>query len=135
MESINRTLNIKNMKEELIIQFFTLQHQIKVLHWQTKSYARHKAYDDVYSSLGELIDNFVEIYMGKYGRVEFSGGEGSITLKNTDSLQLNNFLKDNIDWLKSLNEKLKSDNDSDLLNLRDEMMGEINKLRYLLTLK
>jgi DNA-binding ferritin-like protein len=123
------------MKEELIIQFFTLQHQIKVLHWQTKSYARHKAYDDVYSSLGELIDNFVEIYMGKYGRVEFSGGEGSITLKNTDSLQLNNFLKDNIDWLKSLNEKLKSDNDSDLLNLRDEMMGEINKLRYLLTLK
>ena len=123
------------MKEELIIQFFTLQHQIKVLHWQTKSYARHKAYDDVYSSLGELIDNFVEIYMGKYGRVEFSGGEGSITLKNTDSLQLNNFLKDNIDWLKSLNEKLKSDNDSDLLNLRDEMMDEINKLRYLLTLK
>jgi DNA-binding ferritin-like protein len=123
------------MKEELIIQFFTLQHQIKVLHWQTKSYARHKAYDDVYSSLGELIDNFVEIYMGKYGRVEFSGGEGSITLKNTDSLQLNNFLKDSIDWLKSLNEKLKSDNDSDLLNLRDEMMGEINKLRYLLTLK
>ena len=123
------------MKEELIIQFFSLQHQIKVLHWQTKSYARHKAYDDVYSSLGELIDNFVEIYMGKYGRVEFSGGEGGITLKNTDSLQLNNFLKDNIDWLKSLNEKLKSDNDSDLLNLRDEMMGEINKLRYLLTLK
>lgn len=123
------------MKEELIIQFFTLQQQFKVLHWQTKSHSRHIAYDQIYSSLGELIDDFVEIYMGKYGRVEFSGGEGSIILKNTDSLQLNNFLKDNIEWLKSLNEKLKSDNDSDLLNLRDEMMGEINKLRYLLTLK
>jgi hypothetical protein len=73
--------------------------------------------------------------MGKYGRVEFSGGEGSITLKNTDTLELNNFLNSNIDWLKSLNEKLKSDKDSDLLNLRDEMMGEINKLKYLLTLK
>ena len=117
------------MKEELIIQFFTLQHQIKVLHWQTKSYARHKAYDDVYSSLGDLIDEFVEVYMGKYGRVEFNGGEGSITLKNTDTLQLNNFLNSNI------SEKLKSDKDSDLLNLRDEMMGEINKLKYLLTLK
>jgi len=123
------------MKEELIIQFFTLQQQFKVLHWQTKSYARHKAYDDIYSNLGELIDDFVEIYMGKYGRVEFSSGEGSITLKNTSTLQLNNFLKENIEWLKSLNSKLKPENDSDLLNLRDEMMGEINKLRYLLTLK
>lgn len=123
------------MKEELIIQFFTLQQQFKVLHWQTKSYARHKAYDDIYSSLGELIDDFVEIYMGKYGRVEFTNGEGTINLKNTNTLQLNDFLKGNIEWLKSLNEKLKYDNDSDLLNLRDEMMAEINKLRYLLTLK
>ena len=73
--------------------------------------------------------------MGKYGRVEFSSGEGTINLKNTNTLQLNDFLKENIEWLKSLNEKLKSDNDSDLLNLRDEMMAEINKLRYLLTLK
>jgi hypothetical protein len=123
------------MKEELIIQFFTLQQQFKILHWQTKSHSRHIAYDQIYSSLGELIDDFVEIYMGKYGRVEFNGGEGTITLKNTDTLQLNDFLNSNIDWLKSLNEKLKSDKDSDLLNLRDEMMGEINKLKYLLTLK
>ena len=123
------------MKEELIIQFFTLQQQFKILHWQTKSHSRHIAYDNIYSSLGELIDDFVEIYMGKYGRVEFSSGEGTINLKNTNTLQLNDFLKENIEWLKSLNEKLKSDNDSDLLNLRDEMMSEINKLRYLLTLK
>ncbi len=123
------------MKEELIIQFFTLQQQFKILHWQTKSHSRHIAYDQIYSELGKLIDDFVEIYMGKYGRVEFSSGEGSITLKNTSTLQLNDFLKENIEWLKSLNGKLKPDNDSDLLNLRDEMMGEINKLRYLLTLK
>ena len=43
--------------------------QIKLLHWQTKSYARHKAYDDIYHSLGDLVDKFVEMYMGKYGRV------------------------------------------------------------------
>jgi hypothetical protein len=123
------------MKEELIIKFMTLQQQFKVLHWQTKSYSRHKAYDEIYSNLGDFIDDFVEIYMGKYGRVEFLSGEGNINLKNTNTLDLNNFLKENIEWLKSLNDKLKSDGDSDLLNLRDEMMGEINKLRYLLTLK
>jgi len=98
-----------------------------------KVYAKYNC--NRFIHLGDLVDNFVEMYMGKYGRVEFSGGEGSITLKNTDTLELNNFLNSNIDWLKSLNEKLKSDKDSDLLNLRDEMMGEINKLKYLLTLK
>ena len=123
------------MKNSFLNKFITLQEQFRILHWQTKSYARHNAFGSIYSDLDGLIDEFMEVYMGKYGRVEFNGGEGSITLKNTDTLQLNNFLNSNIEWLKSLSEKLKSDKDSDLLNLRDEMMGEINKLKYLLTLK
>jgi hypothetical protein len=34
-----------------------------------------------------------------------------------------------------MTEQLDSRYDTDLLNLRDEMLGEINKLKYLLTLK
>ena len=56
-------------------------------------------------------------------------------LKNTDSLDLNSFIKENISWLKGLSGKLNPENDSDLLNIRDEIMGSLNKLRYLLTLK
>ena len=59
----------------------------------------------------------------------------NIILKNTETLDLNSFIKENISWLKSLSEKLNSENDSDLLNIRDEVMGELNKLRYLLSLK
>ena len=73
--------------------------------------------------------------MGKYGRVTFENGEGTITLKNTESLDLNLFIKENISWLKGLTQKLNPENDSDLLNIRDEVMGSLNKLRYLLTLK
>ena len=123
------------MKEQLIINFITLQQQFRILHWQTKSYARHIAYGGIYENLDELIDKFVEIYMGKYGRVEFSSGEGTIVLKNTSTLGLNEFLNQNVDFLMSLTESLNQVKDTDLLNIRDEMTGEINKLKYLLTLK
>jgi hypothetical protein len=76
----------------------------------------------------------MEVYMGKYGRVEFEG-EGTIILKNTKDLELNSFIKENIEFLKSLSDELNPSNDSDLLNVRDEIMGKINKLRYLLSLK
>jgi hypothetical protein len=73
--------------------------------------------------------------MGKYGRVEFTNGEGNITLFNLSNLDLNTFIKDNIKWVKSLGEKLNQTNDTDLLNVKDEIMASLNKLRYLLTLK
>jgi hypothetical protein len=122
------------MKEELVIKFITLQQQFRILHWQTKSHSKHIAYGETYNSLDGFIDEFIEIYMGKYGRVSFNG-DGNIMLKNTDSLDLNSFIKENISWLKSLSGKLNPENDSDLLNIRDEIMGSLNKLRYLLTLK
>ena len=123
------------MKEELVIKFVGMQQQFRVLHWQTNSFAKHNAYGSIYDSLDDLIDGFIETYMGKYGRVSFESGEGNIILKNTETLDLNSFIKENISWLKSLSEKLNSENDSDLLNIRDEVMGELNKLRYLLSLK
>jgi DNA-binding ferritin-like protein len=122
------------MKNTLLIKFISLQEQFRILHWQTKSYARHNAFGGIYSDLDDLIDEFMEVYMGKYGRVEFEG-EGTIILKNTKDLELNSFIKENLEFLKSLNEELNPSNDSDLLNVRDEIMSKINKLRYLLSLK
>ncbi len=43
----------------------TIRNQIKLYHWQTKSFARHKATDDLTAALDLAIDNFVEVYMGK----------------------------------------------------------------------
>ena len=123
------------MKEQLMINFITLQEQFRVLHWQTKSYARHNAYGGIYDALNGLIDGFIEVYMGKYGRVEFASGEGTIVLKNTNDLGLNEFLNQNLEFLMSLSNSLDPQKDTDLLNIRDEIIGLINKTRYLLTLK
>ena len=51
------------------------------------------------------------------------------------SLNLQNFIDGITDFLVSMTEQLDSKYDTDLLNLRDEILLLINKLKYLLTLK
>lgn len=38
-----------------------------ILHLTTKSYAEHKALEDFYTGIGDLVDGFVEAFQGKYG--------------------------------------------------------------------
>lgn len=112
-----------------------IQTQIKILHWQTKGYARHQAFGETYSNLDTLIDDFVEIYMGKYGRFSLSENEKTIKLDNLTELDLTAFLKTVKSELIGMSNDLSKDKDTDLLNLRDEMLGLFNKLSYLLTLE
>jgi hypothetical protein len=122
------------MKEQLMVALMQMQNQFRVLHWQTKKYSRHKAYGKIYDALDDLIDSMIEVYMGKYGRVGFSGDSGSIELKNSSALDLNQFISSSINWLVGLTEQFDATMDTDLLNIRDEMVAEFNKLKYLLTL-
>lgn len=127
-------ININFMKEDIVLMLMQIQTQFKVLHWQTTSYARHNAYGQVYDSLSDSIDEFVEICMGKQGRFELSEG-AKIELFNLKSLEINSFLKTFADFLIGLSKELSPEEDTDLLNIRDEILGDINKLKYLLTLK
>ncbi len=122
------------MKEELTLKLVQIQLQFKFLHWQTYGDAKHKAYGDIYDSLGDHIDLFVEIMMGKMGRVDFEP-EFSIIFQDIKSLSIQNFLDGITEFLVGLSDHLDSRYDTDLLNLRDEILGMINKLKYLLTLK
>jgi hypothetical protein len=122
------------MKEELVLKLVQIQLQFKFLHWQTFGDAKHKAYGKIYDSLGDLIDDFTEIMMGKYGRVEFDP-EFSLMFQDIKSLSVQNFMDGITEFLVGMTDQLDSRYDTDLLNLRDEMLGSINRLKYLLTLK
>jgi hypothetical protein len=122
------------MKEELILKLVQVQVQFKFMHWQTTGDAKHRAYGKAYDKLGGFIDDFVEAMMGKYGRPEFES-EFSIMFQDLSSLSIQNFLDGITDFLVSFTEQLDPKYDTDLLNLRDEMLAAINKLKYLLTLK
>jgi hypothetical protein len=122
------------MKEEIILKLVQIQLQFKFLHWQTFGYAKHKSYGKIYDNLGDLIDSFTESMMGKYGRPEFES-EFSIMFQDIKAMNVQNFLDGITEFLVGMTDQLDSRYDTDLLNLRDEMLTEINKLKYLLTLK
>ena len=122
------------MKEEIILKLVQIQNQFRFMHWQTTGDAKHRAYGDIYDKLGDLMDDFAEAMMGKYGRVDFEP-EFSIMFQDLKSLNLQEFMDGITDFLVSITEMLDPKYDTDLLNLRDEMLASINKLKYLLTLK
>lgn len=122
------------MKEEFIKKLVQVQLQWKFLHWQTFGDAKHRLYGEIYDKLGELIDDFAETMMGKYGRPEFDS-EFALMFQDISSLSIQNFMDGITEFLVSMSDELDSRYDTDLLNLRDEMLGTINKSKYLLTLK
>lgn len=123
------------MKNSEVVKFLLeTQTQFRVLHWQTKSLSRHKAYGKIYGSLDDLIDTFVEVCMGKHGRPSFKGGY-TLAGNDIEELELTDFINSVCEYLVGLSEDYDPKMDSDLLNIRDEMLAEINRLKYLLTLK
>ncbi len=112
--------------------FLGLQVQMKINHWQTKGYARHMAFGGFYGTMDGLIDTFVESAMGKYGRFILNDETKTVQLNNLSDLDMKGLINTVREALVQieLDEK-----DTDLLNIRDEMIGEVNKLSYLLTLE
>lgn len=115
--------------------FFSLRNQIKLYHWQTRAYSRHRATDKVLESLDEHIDQFVEVYMGKYGRAKMTGKTASVHVSNLSEKSIVTFIKKCIQMLLTdVMKGLKEDVDTDLFNIRDEMLADLNQLLYLFTL-
>jgi len=130
----NNTVNIVNVLMNLL-------NNIKMHHWKTTSYSVHKATDELYSKLNDLIDEFVEILLGKKRNINVKRGN----VLDFDVIKLEDYslerFKSHIEEHKKIliqlpsNKLIKADEDTDLLNLKDEMLGLLNKFTYLLTLK
>jgi len=117
------------------IQFlFEIRNQIKLYHWQTYQHARHIATDKYLESLDKHIDYFVEVSMGKYGRPKVTGATATITLKNMTEKTAAIYLNAARTCLQGTFSKTINPKDTDLLNIRDEILGDINQLAYLFTL-
>ena len=112
----------------------TLRDQVKIYHWQTMSFPRHKATDELVGKLDENIDKFTEVYMGKYGRPKFGGRTGMIKIRNFHDKEAPALLKSAIDWLTHKLPKHLKNTDTDLLNIRDEIIADLNQTLYLFTL-
>lgn len=119
------------MEKELLSNVLQIQAQLRVLHWQTESYAEHQAFGMTYDSLDDLFDTLIEAYMGKYGRPKF-GGVKNLAVADYENVKLDAFIDGLIEFFASA---FMADSDSELKNICDNIKDTLDKLKYLLTLK
>jgi hypothetical protein len=131
-----------------ILCFLELLNTIKIYHWSTLSYPTHKATDELHGKLSELVDSFIEIYIGHCARGGRGAGAGAgvpvFKFKSEKDASIEfceckspdafcKVLDDNIVHLEGLTERLNGY--TDLMNIRDEMVGALAQALYLLRLK
>ena len=124
----------QNAQQQIITTFLQMLNTVKLYHWKTTSYAQHKATDELYANLNTNIDTFVEIMLGKTGaRVNLTGQKSIPLLDYTNTGDFTKEINKYKDFL--INIKVSATNNSDLLNVRDEILGNLNQFTYLLTFK
>lgn len=117
-----------NLISKIVEEMLYTSNIIRIYHWQTHSYARHQASGQLYSLLDPLIDKFVEVLQGIYNhRLNFSQ-KTSIELKNISDSNIVKILENFKLWLTKIPLQ-----DTELLNLRDEMKSEVDRTLYLFT--
>jgi DNA-binding ferritin-like protein len=123
----------KTEKSHIVSVFLEMLNMIKLYHWKTHSYAQHKATDELYERLNGHIDKFVEVLLGKdESRVKMI--EKRIDL--IDSSNTSDFksrIYEYREFLTDFNMHFDAKRDTDLLNIRDEILGDINQFLYLMT--
>ena len=123
---------------DCIQQFLAIQQHIRLYHWLTPVYNQHVVSGELYKELDDLFDTFVETYLGKYDKKPFSF-EPITTL--TSSVEKDKLLR----HLKHFKQFLMTDmeiflnadkmTNSDLKNIRDEILGKVNHFLFLLRLQ
>jgi hypothetical protein len=133
IRNMNNLENMENFKNELASFFFTIRNNLYFYHLTTYKYSRHVADSSLVESMDKLIDNFLEVLYGKYQRPDNT--EFTIQVKKMSDAEALFYLDECIKFLTDKLPSLIKPNDSDLLNIRDEMSGLLNRSKYLFMLQ
>jgi len=118
---------------KLVKMFLEMLNTVKLYHWKTRSFSLHKATDELYGKLNEHIDTFVEILLGK-DQSRIHGMDHDVKLFDYNKKQdFQSRILQYRSFLIGLSHHFDSSRDTDLLNVRDEILGDINQFLYLMT--
>lgn len=130
--------SLASFQKEVTVVFLEILLMVKLFHWKTTSYATHKATDDLYTKLNANIDSFIEVLLGKSGsRIDLMSNK-NIRLVDLSSQES---LKKEVEAFKGYlvglndNKAMQTMSNTDLFNIRDTILGDLNQFLYLLTFK
>lgn len=124
-------------QKEITIKFLEMLIMIKLFHWKTFDFSTHKATDELYSNLNGNIDKFIEVLLGKTGlRTDLIKVKNLKMIDLTSNAQLKEKILQFKKYLVDLkdNKFMKTMENTDLYNIRDEILSDLNQFLYLLTL-
>jgi hypothetical protein len=132
------TGNFQSFQREITTKFLEMLLMIKLYHWKTYVYATHKATDKLYDTLNSNMDSFIEVLLGKTGmRTNLMGTKNIRLIDLNSSMELKREIMSFKTYLVSLNEKkfMNIMSNTDLYNIRDSILADLNQFLYLLTFK
>ena len=116
---------------EIVSYFNNAKQQAVVWHHQTTSFSEHKALEEFYSEIGDLLDELSESYAGIYGRLKGYDVEDLMDwggLNNTIE-----YYKSCYQWL--VEERKTAPQDSWIQNQLDEIAQLLGQTLYRLSLR
>jgi DNA-binding ferritin-like protein len=115
---------------EIIAAKLTYFHeQLHLLHWQTTSYAEHKALGKLYEYVQDFKDGVVEKIMGYTGK-----RPGLYKIEPLTNCKPEQCVSDLMSFASDLKMYGEKNSFHDVCNLADALSGEAAKTKYLLTL-
>jgi len=134
----NRTMRagIDNKKKSLIVRtFLEMLNTVKLYHRKTHSFAQHKATDELYERLNGHVDTFIEVLLGKdESRIKMVERRCEL-LDFSEGSDFKERIYEYREFLVDMNRYFDAKRDTDLLNIRDEILGDINQFLYLMTFR
>ena len=117
---------------KLAIDGLSLLSQIRLWHWEVTVGDLHKALGDFYDTFSGINDKLIETVMGKYGRIKISNQEQK-SLVDYSEEEFNRYISET-ENLYSKEYKNTFKNDPEICNIIDEILSEIQKMKYLSTM-
>ena len=118
---------------EIVQELTQFRIQMKLYHWKTSFFSRHIGSDDFLEEFDKLTDKFVEVLSGS--RNEKVNDKFTIKLSKLSDTTIKEYILGFRVWLCDTLPTLLMPQETDLLNLRDEMLANVNRLLYVFELR
>ena len=111
-----------------------INHQVvmKLFHFQTDHYGSHKTSDAYIEKYSNTFDKFLEIAQGIYGKITLK--KYSLVGSSHNDENIVKHLEGMITYWRTKMDDILG-NYTDLINIRDELVGDAEQMKYLLTFK